>query len=175
MFLIGLIAVYLLLKSRRIGILFCISCALFDLIMTGQMSIKYNAPHALAAYPMNVSQVLNYLDNIHDPSYNYFFTYMTGLMVGIFLSTGGPDGSGGQINVGKRGMFISFICCEIASYYTCIYNTIELDRKYQPYVKASWIIFWATYSFAIRRNLCLICLKDFGFCPLFLKFRTSLI
>lgn len=143
LFLVGLIALYLLIKSRRIGILFCIACAIFDLLMTGHMSIKHDTPHALAAYPMNVSQVLNYLDNIHDPSYNYFFTYMTGILVGIFLSTGGPDGTGGQANVGKLGMLVSFICCEIASYYTCFYNSIQVDRSWKPYFMAIGKICWA--------------------------------
>ena len=109
LFLIGLLAFYLYIKNKKLGIAFCITMGLLDFIVTGYISIKYQTVHALAAHPMDAKwvgivtdtcnifvyrKVEHYVDYIHQPTTNYLFTYMVGLLLGLFME------NGGRVNVG---------------------------------------------------------------------------
>lgn len=135
LFCIGLVAIYILSKSKKLGILFIAAVGFTDFALTTYFSIKYNTSHSMATYPMSVAKVIEYVDVIHNPTTNYLFTFISGLSLGAYLTEKKAP------NLGTISFVLAIVLWQVAAYSTAFFNDWYHDHPLAAQMTGAYFIF----------------------------------
>jgi hypothetical protein len=129
LFILGVFILFVLARSKGFGITLLVVTGLADFIITGIIAKVYDTAHAMAAHPISVEKVIEYVDYIHNQTTNYMFTFVIGLSVGVYVVTGRNKHS-----FGFGVLILAFILMNISAYATVVFNNFSeyVDRKYIP-------------------------------------------
>ena len=85
MFLLGLLAIYLLTHNERTGISFCIMGVISGNLLLAYFAWYYNVTPAVVVKHSLTQQVVDYLDVVQMSIYSFFCNYFLGILVAFFI------------------------------------------------------------------------------------------
>lgn len=133
LFIVGLIVIFTLKKSRTLAILLMLTLVTIDFAYTGYTSVKYNTTHSMATFPISVGKVVEYVDRIHNPTTTYLFTFIVGLSMGIYYTEyRAPD-------LGAGSLVLALLSLQSGAYSTAIYN--EWSKSNSTVKQMTWLYY----------------------------------
>jgi len=142
LFILGVVIMMVLARNRTLGITLIVLAGLGDFLVSGIIAHVYQTTHAMAAHPITVEKVIQYIDYIHNQTTNYMFTFIFGMSIGIYVVTGRNN----TWSVGYPGVVIGLILLQLSSYSTVVYNNFGdlVDKAYIPIYLAGVKLFLST-------------------------------